>query len=415
MPRRGDASRGRASREPRLEPLPSTSPRVARPRRERVLRLPPSRDVGAASRGERRRHGPHGLVKSLSFQLPVLDAIARDPKTRRSTSTDEGSLAGSAALAHRASAKCLGRRLHETPGERSGRSAVVELVLPPPTASIGVLPHHDRCGDVLANLRHVCRRGHGTAASRSHVANVCVRLGGWRGSTTPSRISSSLATRERGRARVRLTGKPATVVFRTALPRPTRGVTGPAVLASARVARKRPRRVPAPLALTYAVAVRLLREEQRRLPTIPARVRGVDTSPQSLSPYRAATVRERRRSSVASSRASSGRTAYRCARSRDRHRAPDCAIRSASRPVCIAPTEVGRADAATAASRSRVHRDALAQFFALSPTRSLRKSRRRSSTTLTRGFSTPPSCPPHSKRRRDGDTSARERGSQRAP
>ena len=139
----------------------------------------------AAARGE------HVVVttgtasgKTLAFNLPVLDALARDPKKPRALPLpDEGARAGSVP---RRSARYRVPRLRpaiydgDTPTEqrRQIRSSANVILTNPDMVHVGVLPNHDRWGDVLANLRyvvvdeaHVYRGVFG-----SHVANVLRRL-----------------------------------------------------------------------------------------------------------------------------------------------------------------------------------------------------------------------------------------------
>ncbi|CAN5508303.1 DEAD/DEAH box helicase [soil metagenome] len=121
--------------------------------------------------------------KSLSFNLPVLDGIARDPKRRAFY------LYPTKALAQDQARKLGGLRppnLHEaiydgdTPREeRPAIRRKANLVLTnPDMLNVGVLPHHKRWGDFLANLgwvvvdeAHTYRGVFG-----SHVANVLRRL-----------------------------------------------------------------------------------------------------------------------------------------------------------------------------------------------------------------------------------------------
>ena len=64
---------------------------------------------------------------------------------------------------------------------------------------VGVLPHHDRWGDVLANLRYVSstRRTSTAASSARTSATCCGGCAGSRGSTAPSRSSCSPRRRSR--------------------------------------------------------------------------------------------------------------------------------------------------------------------------------------------------------------------------
>ncbi|MGH2952066.1 MAG: DEAD/DEAH box helicase, partial [Solirubrobacterales bacterium] len=121
--------------------------------------------------------------KSLSFNLPVLDAIARDPKVRALYLYPTKALAQD--QARKLSQLGLGSLRHaiydgDTPREE--RPAIrrrSNLVLTnPDMLHMGVLPHHKRWGDFLANLdwvvvdeAHTYRGVFG-----SHVANVLRRL-----------------------------------------------------------------------------------------------------------------------------------------------------------------------------------------------------------------------------------------------
>ena len=138
----------------------------------------------AAARGE------HLIVttgtasgKTLAFNLPVLDAIATDPKTRVLYLYPTKALAQDQAR----SLQALG-----IPGLRAaiydGDTAAEKrwqirkwsnaILSNPDMLHVGVLPHHDRWGDVLSNLQyvvvdeaHVYRGVFG-----SHVGNVLRRL-----------------------------------------------------------------------------------------------------------------------------------------------------------------------------------------------------------------------------------------------
>jgi DEAD/DEAH box helicase domain-containing protein len=138
----------------------------------------------AAGRGE------HVLVttgtasgKTLAFNLPVLDALAREPKTRALY------LYPTKALAQDQFRALAGYRLPrllpaiydgDTPiADRSRIRRTANVVLTnPDMVHVGLLPNHDRWGDLLANLRyvvvdeaHVYRGVFG-----SHVSNVLRRL-----------------------------------------------------------------------------------------------------------------------------------------------------------------------------------------------------------------------------------------------
>ena len=136
------------------------------------------------------RRGEHVVVttgtasgKTLAFNLPVLDALARDPKLRtlylyptKALAQDQARTLAAFKLPQTRAAIYDG----DTPGERRWQiRRWANLILTnPDMLHVGVLPHHDRWGDVLSNLRyvvvdeaHVYRGVFG-----SHVANVLRRL-----------------------------------------------------------------------------------------------------------------------------------------------------------------------------------------------------------------------------------------------
>src|SRR5436190_12151505 len=173
------------AREARLAPLPDdvhAAVRAALPYDSLYLHQREAWD--AARRGE------HVIVttgtasgKTLAFNLPVLDALARDPKLRtlylyptKALAQDQARTLGAFKLPRARAAIYDG----DTPGERRWQiRRWANLVLTnPDTLHVGVLPHHDRWGDLLANLRyvvvdeaHVYRGVFG-----SHVGNVLRRL-----------------------------------------------------------------------------------------------------------------------------------------------------------------------------------------------------------------------------------------------
>jgi DEAD/DEAH box helicase domain-containing protein len=121
--------------------------------------------------------------KSLAFNLPVLDAIAREPKNRALYLYPTKALAQDQA---RALAELKGPNVRaaiydgDTPAERRWqiRKWANVILTNPDMLHVGVLPHHDRWADVLHNLRyivvdeaHVYRGVFG-----SHVGNVLRRL-----------------------------------------------------------------------------------------------------------------------------------------------------------------------------------------------------------------------------------------------
>jgi DEAD/DEAH box helicase domain-containing protein len=138
----------------------------------------------AAERGE------HVIVttgtasgKTLAFNLPILDAIAREPKTRalylyptKALAQDQARGLSSLGMPAVRPAIYDG----DTPIDRRSqiRTWANAVLTNPDMLHVGVLPHHDRWGDVLANLgyvvvdeAHVYRGVFG-----SHVANVLRRL-----------------------------------------------------------------------------------------------------------------------------------------------------------------------------------------------------------------------------------------------
>jgi DEAD/DEAH box helicase domain-containing protein len=135
-------------------------------------------------------HGQHVVVttgtasgKSLAFNLPVLDAIAREPKTRALYLYPTKALAQDQARALAAlKAPNVRAAIYDgdTPSERRWqvRKWANVILTNPDMLHVGVLPHHDRWADVLHNLRyvvvdeaHVYRGVFG-----SHVGNVLRRL-----------------------------------------------------------------------------------------------------------------------------------------------------------------------------------------------------------------------------------------------
>jgi DEAD/DEAH box helicase domain-containing protein len=214
------------SRDPKLEPLPDDlDPRVA------------SALVGTgvtalfrhqAEAWEAARRGENVVVttgtasgKSLAFNLPVLDAIAREPKTRalylyptKALSQDQARSLAELRL------KGLRPAIYDgdTASERRWQIRKwSNLVLTnPDMLHVGVLPHHDRWGDVLTNLRfvvvdeaHVYRGVFG-----SHVANVLRRLRRLARvyDAEPQFLLASATIANAGELALELTGEPATVV-----------------------------------------------------------------------------------------------------------------------------------------------------------------------------------------------------------
>jgi DEAD/DEAH box helicase domain-containing protein len=121
--------------------------------------------------------------KTLAFNLPVLDALAREPKQRalylyptKALAQDQIRALSELKAPHARPAIYDG----DTPGDQRWqvRKWANLILTNPDMLHVGVLPHHDRWGDVLSNLRfvvvdeaHVYRGVFG-----SHVGNVLRRL-----------------------------------------------------------------------------------------------------------------------------------------------------------------------------------------------------------------------------------------------
>jgi DEAD/DEAH box helicase domain-containing protein len=171
--------------------------------------------------------------KSLAFNLPVLDAIAREPKTRALYLYPTKALAQDQARALSGlGLKGLKPAIYDgdTPAERRWQIRKwSNLILSnPDMLHIGVLPHHDRWGDVLHNLRyvivdeaHVYRGVFG-----SHVANVLRRLRRLAQvyDAEPQFVLTSATIANAGELALALTGEPATVIERDTSPRAEREV-----------------------------------------------------------------------------------------------------------------------------------------------------------------------------------------------
>src|SRR5688572_1692258 len=121
--------------------------------------------------------------KSLAFNLPVLETLARDPRARALYLYPTKALAqDQARKLHELRAPFLRHAIYDgdTPKEerRAVRARSNLILTNPDMLNVGVLPHHSGWGDVLANLAwvvvdeaHVYRGVFG-----SHVANVLRRL-----------------------------------------------------------------------------------------------------------------------------------------------------------------------------------------------------------------------------------------------
>jgi DEAD/DEAH box helicase domain-containing protein len=177
-----------AARTARLEPVPDGLDRRVRAALDAagVSEL----FTHQAEAWEATARGEHLIVttgtasgKTLAFNLPVLDALAREPKLRALYLYPTKALAQDQV---RALTELRPPRIKpaiydgDTPNERRWqvRKWANLILTNPDMLHVGVLPHHDRWGDVLANLRyvvvdeaHVYRGVFG-----SHVGNVLRRL-----------------------------------------------------------------------------------------------------------------------------------------------------------------------------------------------------------------------------------------------
>src|SRR3954465_8363620 len=171
--------------------------------------------------------------KSLAFNLPVLDAIAREPKTRALYLYPTKALAqdqARALAALKAPNVRAGIYDGDTPSEQRWqiRKWANVILTNPDMLHVGVLPHHDRWADVLHNLRyivideaHVYRGVFG-----SHVANVLRRLRRLAliYGADPQFLLASATIANAGDLARALTGEEASVVEDDAAPRAERTV-----------------------------------------------------------------------------------------------------------------------------------------------------------------------------------------------
>ena len=171
--------------------------------------------------------------KSLAFNLPVLDAIAAEPKTRALYLYPTKALAQDQARAL-AALRLPGLRpaVYDGDTESERRWQIrrwANLILTnPDMLHVGVLPRHDRWGDVLHNLRFVVvDEAHAyRGVFGSHVANVLRRLrrlAGVYGADPQVLLASATIANAAELARA-LTGRPAVVVDAEAAPRAEREI-----------------------------------------------------------------------------------------------------------------------------------------------------------------------------------------------
>jgi DEAD/DEAH box helicase domain-containing protein len=171
--------------------------------------------------------------KTLAFNLPVLDALARDPKLRaiyiyptKALAQDQFRALGALALPKLRAAIYDGDTATEH--RRDIRRTANVILTNPDMLHVGVLPNHDRWGDVLANLRyvildeaHVYRGVFG-----SHVANVIRRLRRLARiyGADPQVLLASATISNPGELGAGLLGDPVTVVGNDGAPRSERTV-----------------------------------------------------------------------------------------------------------------------------------------------------------------------------------------------
>ena len=171
--------------------------------------------------------------KTLAFNLPVLDAIARDPKTRalylyptKALAQDQVRSLSALGVPNIRPAIYDG----DTPiaERRQVRTWANAILSNPDMLHLGVLPHHERWGDVLANLEyvivdeaHVYRGVFG-----SHVANVLRRLRRLAAvyGSEPQFLLASATIANPGELAMSLTGLETTVVAGDSAPRAERTV-----------------------------------------------------------------------------------------------------------------------------------------------------------------------------------------------
>ena len=171
--------------------------------------------------------------KSLAFNLPVLDTLARDRRARAFYLYPTKALAQDQARALTGlKAPFLRHAIYDGDTPQSERRAIrarSNLILTnPDMLNVGVLPHHRQWGDVLANLAwivvdeaHVYRGVFG-----SHVANVLRRLRRLARAygTEPRFVLASATIANPDELAGRLTGKPCRLVDRDGAPRAERKI-----------------------------------------------------------------------------------------------------------------------------------------------------------------------------------------------
>ena len=171
--------------------------------------------------------------KSLAFNLPVLDTLARDPYARALYLYPTKALAQDQARAlHALGAPFLRHAIYDGDTPREERRALRRrsnlLLTNPDMLHLGMLPQHRSFGDLLANLAwvvideaHVYRGVFG-----SHVANVLRRLRRLAGAygTEPRFVLASATVANPRELAERLTGLPVRLVDDDGAPRAERRV-----------------------------------------------------------------------------------------------------------------------------------------------------------------------------------------------
>ena len=226
------------SREAEVVPLPDgLHPKLVTALGERGLAELYAHQAEAFAAAER---GEHVMVstgtasgKTLAFNLPVLNALAAEPKNRALYLYPTKALAQDQARSLAAfHLPRLRAAIYDGDTESERRWQIrkwANLILTnPDMLHIGVLPHHDRWGDVLSNLRyvvvdeaHVYRGVFG-----SHVGNVLRRLRRAAAiyGTEPQFLLASATIANPGEQARALLGLDVTVVDRDAAPHAERTV-----------------------------------------------------------------------------------------------------------------------------------------------------------------------------------------------
>jgi DEAD/DEAH box helicase domain-containing protein len=179
---------GEPARPPQFAPIPEgLHPEVTEALAARGIEQLFTHQVDAWDAAQR---GEHLVVatgtasgKTLAFNLPVLDALARQPKTRALYLYPTKALAQDQIRSlTELKPPAIKPAIYDGDTESSRRWQIRKwsnlILTNPDMLHVGVLPHHDRWGDVLHNLRyvvvdeaHVYRGVFG-----SHVGNVLRRL-----------------------------------------------------------------------------------------------------------------------------------------------------------------------------------------------------------------------------------------------